>query len=398
MYETIYGDKGREIRSWLPSAEMEPQAMAQLMAAVGHPALGPYIAVMPDCHLGVGVTIGCILPTELAIIPNAVGVDIGCGMQHAQTSIPYDPALMGAAFWQEWARQVKRDVPMGFKSHSEDKGIGILRGRSLRATELQPLVDERAVYQVGTLGGGNHFIEAQVNDDGLIAFMLHSGSRHIGLRIANYYDQKAQEQVIKYKARVPRDLAHLSLETVEGQNYVHDMHWAMDYARLNRDRMMKKVLGAFWIALTAYSTQHIASCEPFICDVSHNYAEIDGDMAIHRKGATSARFGELGIIPGSMGTKSYKVLGKGNTESFESCSHGAGRTMSRGQAKREITLNDFRDSLAGTYSAPSLECIDEAPGAYKDIDRVIELQQDLLYVVNTFTPLMTVKGQTKAAE
>lgn len=396
-YTTFLGGNGREIRSWLPLDEMEPQAMSQLMAAAEHPALGPYIAVMPDCHLGVGVTIGCVLPTELAVIPNAVGVDIGCGMRHAQTTMPFDREAMDADFWQAWATKVRRAVPMGFNAHKYPHTLGHLKMEPLRARELQELVDTKGAYQIGTLGGGNHFIEAQVNDRGFIGFMLHSGSRHIGLRIANHYNQQAEQFVTRTKTRVPRDLAHLSLETVEGQNYLHDMQWAIDYARLNRERMMTAILSAFADVLQERGITSVLS-QSTIYDTPHNYAQLDGDMVLHRKGATSARFSEIGLIPGSMGSKSYKVIGKGNTDSFESCSHGAGRTMSRGEAKRSITINEFQASLAGTYSQAGLEYVDEAPGAYKDIDRVIALQEDLVYVADTYTPIMTVKGQTRAAE
>lgn len=402
MYEIFKGDKGRDIRTWLPTAEMEPQAMSQLMAAAGHPRLGSHIAVMPDCHLGVGVTIGCVLPTVEAVIPNAVGVDIGCGMTYVKTGIALHEAMQNEAFWTAWAVRVRDTVPMGFNAHKYEKSLGPqLSGKLLYAEELNRFIETKAVYQIGTLGGGNHFLEAQVTADGYVAFMVHSGSRHIGLQIANYYNAKALEENARTRVLVPRDLAYLDSYGDTYHMYLADMAWALTYAYESRDRMLHKLVNAFEDAMTEFSIPHADTWNPLtVLNVHHNYAEVNvGEgIVLHRKGATYAGNGVLGIIPGSMGAKSYIVRGKGNPDSFWSCSHGAGRQMSRGAAKRALTLQDFQDSVTGTYSPVSLAYIDEAPGAYKDIDRVMEQQADLVEIVDTLSPIMTLKGSSKAKD
>jgi tRNA-splicing ligase RtcB len=383
------------IKLWLPAAEVEPGAMEQLRNAARHPEVADHLAVMPDCHVGYGVTIGCVLPTRDAVLPNAVGVDIGCGMGAVNTGVKLDPDRMSQKFWRNWAGRVMREVPTGFSTHKRAQDLGELE-RPLRAGRLQSLVRDKAAVQIGTLGGGNHFLEAQVDETGTIWLMVHSGSRHTGLRIANYYNDQAIAASANRHLNAAPDLASLPLDDRTGQDYLHDMQWATDFARENRTRMIDAMIEALEVYLNDEVT------EAAFVNIHHNFAQretVDGqELMIHRKGATSADDGQLGIIPGSMGAPSYIVRGKGNEESLKSCSHGAGRRMGRNAAKKAISEAEFAASLAGTYSRPSVTYIDEAPAAYKDIQTVIERQRDLVEIVHTLRPLITVKGDSRAKE
>ncbi|CAA9556523.1 MAG: RNA-2',3'-PO4:RNA-5'-OH ligase [uncultured Thermomicrobiales bacterium] len=383
------------VRAWLPREEIEPGAMDQLRNAARHPDAAVALAVMPDCHVGFGVTIGCVMPTANSVIPNAVGVDIGCGMCAVDTGVELDRERMGKEFWRGWMGNVQRNVPTGFAAHKTAQAWEGL-DRRLRAKGLQPLLHDKAAVQLGTLGGGNHFLEAQVDERGVIWLMVHSGSRHTGLRIADHYHKLATARDEKRVGRTPRDLASLRLDDGAGQDYLHDMTWATDFALESRRRMIAGMVAALETQLKQDISQ-----ETFL-NIHHNFAsEEEHDsrrVVVHRKGATSARDGELGIIPGSMGTPSYIVRGRGNPLSLESCSHGAGRRMSRGQAKKEISERAFAGSIAGTFSKPSMGYVDEAPPAYKDIETVIGRQVDLIDVVHTLRPLATVKGDSKARE
>lgn len=383
------------IKLWLPAEEVESGAMEQLKNAARHPEVAGHLAVMPDCHVGYGVTIGCVLPTLGAVLPNAVGVDIGCGMCALDTGVTLDPDRMGQKFWRNWAGRVVRDVPTGFSAHKRAQDLGELE-RPLRAGKLQSLVREKAAVQIGTLGGGNHFLEAQVDEAGTIWLMVHSGSRHTGLRVANHYNERAIASSEQRHLDAPSDLASLPLDDRMGQDYLHDMRWATDFALENRARM----IGAMVKALEVYLNDEIV--EGAFINIPHNFARletVDGrELMVHRKGATSAEAGQLGIIPGSMGSPSYIVRGKGNGDALNSCSHGAGRRMGRNVAKKTITEAAFAASLEGTYSKPSVHYIDEAPAAYKDIETVIARQRDLVEVVHALKPIITVKGDSRAKE
>lgn len=389
------------IKSWLPPEEIEEGARQQLINMGSHPAVGPHVAVMPDCHVGYGVPIGCVAPTVGEVIPNAVGVDIGCGLHAIQTGVPYDREKMDRRFWRDWGGQVNREVPTGFRSHKAPEKLGPL-DRKLQASSLQPLVHKRAAFQLGTLGGGNHFLEAQVDEQGEIWLMVHSGSRNTGLQIANYYNKKAIESTERRQLAVGKDLAALSLDDPLGQDYLADMEWAADFALANRELMGRRMHRAFRRVLEMRNLDTGPNRPQRIINIHHNFARLEEyggqQMVIHRKGATSAYAGEYGVIPGSMGTASYIVRGLGNEESFRSCSHGAGRVMSRGAARRQITSDAFAASLADTHSRASMSYVDEAPAVYKDIHLVIERQLDLIEVVHTLTPIMTVKGDSRARE
>jgi len=396
MYQTIQEPEFKApIKTWLPPKEIEPGALDQLKNAAKHPDVGPHVAVMPDCHVGFGVTIGCVFPTVDAVIPTAVGVDIACGMCAVPTGREYKPKRMDARYWQRWAKDVQAAVPTGFGVHKQRQqwdGFDV----ELKARELQPLIRDKAAVQLGTLGGGNHFMEAQVDETGQIWVMVHSGSRHTGLRIADHYTAWAKALHKKRGIDAPLDLAALPLDDEVSHDYLHDMEWATVFALESRYRMLEAMLAALGM-----EPDEVGGREGFI-NIHHNFARIEEhfgrSLVVHRKGATSARDGEIGIIPGSMGAPSYIVRGRGNEESFASCSHGAGRRMGRKQAKRSLDEAALKEALAGTHTRPSLGFLDEAPQAYKDVTKVLAQQQDLVEIVHTLKPIVTVKGDSKAKD
>ncbi len=374
------------IISWLPIAEIEQGAMEQLRNAAQHPEAMHHIAVMPDCHQGYGIPVGSIMVTANSIIPNAVGVDIGCGVAAFNAGLSLE-ASMDKSFWRKWSGQVARDVPTGFSTHHNRQKLGTLETK-LRAKSLQPLIGEKAAVQLGTLGGGNHFMEAALSDDGEIWLIAHSGSRHTGLRIADYYHKLAVSLKQSRGLDTVDALASLPIDDQAGQDYLHDMKWAARFAGESRFRMLARMAAALDVDIDRQQ----------VIEVPHNLAWSAGEVVTHRKGATPAHKGQPGIIPGSMGTASYIVEGLGNPGSFESCSHGAGRRMSRTRAKKEISEFVFASSLAETYSKPSMSYVDEAPAAYKDIDQVVARQNDLVTVVHRLQPIITIKGDSRAKE
>jgi tRNA-splicing ligase RtcB (3'-phosphate/5'-hydroxy nucleic acid ligase) len=350
---------------------------------------------MPDCHVGQGVTIGCVLPTPNAMLPTAVGVDIGCGMCAVPIGMKFHPKKMDANFWKKWGNSVQRSVPTGFFAHKQPQKWDGLEFE-LRAQPLQQLVKQKAALQLGTLGGGNHFLEAQADETGQIWFMVHSGSRHTGLRIAAHYTDLAKALTELRGLNVPPALWSLPLDEEVAQDYAHDMEWATDFALESRYRMLEAMLEAFDLGV-----EDVGGREAII-NIHHNFARVEEHqgqrLVVHRKGATSAQPGEMGIIPGSMGAPSYIVRGLGNEDSFTSCSHGAGRRMSRTQAKNTIREEDLKTALKGTFTAPSKGVLDEAPQAYKDVTKVVAMQSDLIDVVHTLRPIMTIKGDSKARD
>jgi tRNA-splicing ligase RtcB len=350
---------------------------------------------MPDCHVGYGVTIGCVFPTVDAILPTAVGVDIACGVCAVPTGVQVRRTKHDARFWGNWADRVRATVPTGFAMHRQRQQWDGFEFQ-FKATELQPLMRDKASLQLGTLGGGNHFLEAQADQDDQIWLMVHSGSRHTGLRIAEHYTKLAESVSASRGENVPRDLSSLPLDDQTGRDYLHDMEWATEFALESRYRMLESMLEALRI-----DPEEVGGRDEFI-NIHHNFARIEEhegkSVVVHRKGATSAQRGEIGIIPGSMGTQSFIVRGLGNPESFSSCSHGAGRRMGRKQAKRSIDEARLKASLVGTFTKPSMGFIDEAPDAYKDVATVIARQSDLVEIVHTLRPLITVKGDSRAKD
>lgn len=373
------------IKMWLD--EIESGAVDQLKNLANLPFAFRHIAVMPDCHQGYGMPIGGVLATRGVVIPNAVGVDIGCGMCAVKTSateLPVDKL-------KEIMSLVRKSVPVGFSHHQEKQDKSLLP--ALVSQLICGRQYESAQKQIGTLGGGNHFIEIQKGSDGHIWAMIHSGSRNLGKQVADYYNGKAVELNEKYHSIVPKEheLAFLPLDTKECSDYMDEMNYCVGFALANRKLMMSRIMDAFNSVVGASEVQFI--------NIAHNYARFENhfgeNVIIHRKGATSAREGEIGIIPGSQGTSSYIVIGKGNKDSFESCSHGAGRKMGRKQAERTLVLEDEQKRLNEkgiVHSIRSKSDLDEASGAYKDIDIVMQNQKELVDILVKLEPMGVIKG------
>ena len=379
--------------------DLEPAARQQLINISQLPIVHHHVAAMPDVHHGIGATVGSVIPTLRAIIPAAVGVDIGCGVIAARLSLSssdIDEKSLKKVF-----AQISRDVPVGFEQHDErDARSDAARPfkRQLHGIlEQHPGIEKRVgkksswVRQMGTLGGGNHFIEVCLDEAQAVWVMLHSGSRGIGNAIGTYFIALAKKDAERVEMHLPdRDLAYFAEGAQHFDHYVAAVGWAQDYARANRAEMIELVLEALHRHLPAFEvTTEAVNCH-------HNYVEREthyGERVwLTRKGAIRARAGDLGIIPGSMGTRSYIVRGKGSTEAFDSCAHGAGRRMSRTQAEKQFSLADLAAQTEGVVCRKDQGVLDEIPGAYKDIDAVMANQSDLVEVVHTLKQVLCVKG------
>jgi tRNA-splicing ligase RtcB len=380
------------IKLWLD--DIEDGAMAQAMNLANLPFVYKHIAIMPDAHFGYGMPIGGVMATEDVIVPNGVGVDIGCGMCAMQTSL----LDISTDKLKDIMTGIRKTIPLGFKHHRhpQDNSRMPKPPGGIALTELPVVAGEyqNALTQLGTLGGGNHFIEIQKGSDGHIWIMVHSGSRNLGYRVANYYNHLAMDLNSRWKSKIPQSwqLAFLPLSSDAGQQYLREMQFSVDFALANRKLMMERIQDIF---------RAVASPVTFsnFINIAHNYAAMEThfrkNVIVHRKGATSAREGEPGIIPGSQGSPSYIVRGKGNPESFNSCSHGAGRKMGRKEAQRRLDLDTEITSLNKKgilHSIRTRRDLDEAAGAYKDVDKVVEEQLDLVEVVMSLSPLAVVKG------
>jgi tRNA-splicing ligase RtcB len=378
---------------------IEDSARRQLVNISQLPIVHHHVAAMPDVHHGIGATVGSVIPTLRAIIPAAVGVDIGCGMIASRLSLTaneIDEASLKKVF-----AQISRDVPVGFSQHDERDALGEASKpfkRGLRAIlEKHPDVEKRVgkntswVRQLGTLGGGNHFIEVCLDEAQRVWVMLHSGSRGIGNAIGTYFIALAKKDAERHQLQLPdRDLAYFTEGARHFDDYVEAVGWAQDYARANRAEMMDLVLEALRRHLPPFSvTTEAVNCH-------HNYVEREthyGEQVwVTRKGAIRARAGDLGIIPGSMGTRSYIVRGKGGAEALQSCAHGAGRRMSRTQAEKQFSIADLAEQTVGVVCRKDKGVLDEIPGAYKDIDEVMANQSDLVEVLHTLKQVLCVKG------
>lgn len=362
--------------------------MEQVKNLANLPFAFKHIAIMPDSHQGYGMPIGGVLATKGVVIPNAVGVDIGCGMCAVKTSL----TEISEENLKKIMGEIRKVIPLGFGHHKEKQDEGLMP--ILPVLNIKPIVEQeyqKALTQIGTLGGGNHFIEIQKGDDGHIWIMIHSGSRNLGYQVANYYNKMAVKLNDKWHTAVPKEweLAFLSIDSNEGQNYIKEMEYCVDFALVNRELMMRRICDIF---------EKETSCEcvePI--NIAHNYASLENhygkNVMVHRKGATLARQDTTGIIPGSMGTSSYIVKGLGNPESFMSCSHGAGRKMGRKEAIRTLNLEEEQKKMEGILGKPrGQQDLEEAPGAYKDIDLVMENQKDLVEITVKLKPLAVIKG------
>lgn len=373
--------------------QVEESAEQQLAALAGSPYIFHHVAAMPDVHYGLGATIGSVFPTRDVLLPTAVGVDIGCGM----LAQPFDLRAvdLAPAFLRELHERVKREIPTGFGQHaSPRRWAGFAEGRY--SAGVAEIVRAKGPLQLGSLGGGNHFLELCRDEEGQVWLLLHSGSRGAGNQIASHHIARARALNERLGLATARDLWVLPLERPEGQAYLRDMSWAQDYAMENRQRMRRTFTELFADLLKRRLRKDLSFDAAACVNIHHNYATRETaygqEVWMHRKGATYAGAGVLGIIPGSMATGSYIVRGLGNPESFSSCSHGAGRVMSRGQALRSITLESFARKMEGIVAETGREYLDEAPQAYKDLDTVIHNQADLVEPVRRLWPIMNVKG------
>ena len=385
------------IKSWIPEEDYyaDEKMVEQVENLAKLPFAFHHIALSPDGHVGFGMPIGGVLATKDVIIPNAVGVDIGCGMCAVKTSL----TSIDKETLKKIMGEIRKAIPVGFNKHKEAQK-GILTPK-LFFEQSQPdtifLKEyDNAELSLGTLGGGNHFIEIQKGNDGHIWIMIHSGSRNLGLKVAEHYNKIAIEKNKEWFSNTQKELNFLPIDSKEGQDYLREMEYCVEFALANRKLMMDRVKEVFVKEL------HNQNSNIFFDDminIAHNYARLENhygeNVWVHRKGATSAREGEIGIIPGSQGTKSYIVKGKGNPESFMSCSHGAGRKMGRNEAIKNLNLEEEikkLDDVGVIHAIRGEKDLDEAPGSYKDIDVVMENQKDLVEILVELTPLAVIKG------
>jgi len=401
-YEVMNVPGGHPIKLWTHGVPVEDDARAQLINIAKMPFIYKHLAVMPDVHLGKGSTIGSVIPTLGAIIPAAVGVDIGCGMIAAKTTLtaadlPDNLGPLRAA--------IERAVPHGRTPGQRDEGAWTNVPAAVDAAWAQLLPDFQRITQkypklaktnnrhhLATLGTGNHFIEVCLDESDAVWFMLHSGSRGVGNAIGNVFIELAKKDMQRHFINLAdEDLAYFPEGTEHFGDYVHAVEWAQQYARINRELMMLAVVGAVRKVISKPFETHLEAV-----NCHHNYVQREHhfgrNVLVTRKGAVSAQKGQMGIIPGSMGARSYIVRGKGNEEAFCSCSHGAGRALSRTEAKRRYTVLDQMAATAGVECRKDAEVIDEIPMAYKDIDAVMRAQQDLVEVVHTLKQVVCVKG------
>lgn len=408
-YNLIKGDNV-DVKMWTKYVPVESGAIDQLRSITKLPFVFKHVAAMPDVHIGTGSTVGTVMATKNAVIPAAVGVDIGCGMIACRLS------LKAADLPDNLHRlrtEIETMIPVGMDEHSISRlnGTGHKDTRTVlnnqwrqlekgleKITEKHPAIDkmvknaeEKAYRQIGSLGGGNHFVELCLDENQDVWIMLHSGSRGIGNAIGRYFIELAQKDMEKNNIHLPnRDLAYLE----EGSDYYHDyieaVSWAQDYAKRNRDAMLTLVITALTRFLPKFTVtkEAVNSHHNYISEEEH-FGE---SVIITRKGAVAAHAGTLGIIPGSMGAKSFIVRGLGNEESFCSCSHGAGRVMSRSAAKKKITVEDHVKATEGVECRKDEGMIDESPSAYKNIDMVMASQTDLVEIVHTLKQVLCVKG------
>ena len=381
------------VKVWSELADVEPQALDQLVNTANLPCVFKHIAVMPDVHLGIGATIGSVIPTKNAIIPAAVGVDIGCGMLAVKTQ--FDSAALEGRL-KRIRENIERAIPLGPSQHhlplkEAERWMGWKEFSNCHRA-VQELA-QKARAQLGTLGGGNHFIELCLDTEDRVWIMLHSGSRHIGKTLAERHIQAAKGLLRQTLQSLPDpNLAYLVKGTSEFQAYWHDLQWAQAYAYENRQLLLDLVLRATEKGLGGRE----AVVPELVVNCHHNYAAIERHFGekvyITRKGAVKAAQGEMGIIPGSMGTRSFIVRGKGNAEAFDSCSHGAGRRMSRSEARRTFSAEDLCRQTTGVECRKDTGVVDEIPQAYKDIDVVMRHQSDLVEIVAELKQVLCVKG------
>ncbi len=379
--------------------DVDEKSKVQLANIASLPFIHHHVAAMPDVHLGIGATIGSVIATHKAIIPAAVGVDLGCGMVAARLSLTaneLDEKALKKVF-----DQISRDVPVGRAQHADNRVLvdaaqpfePRLKALTDRHPQLLKAFGKFSKWtnQMGTLGGGNHFIEVCLDETDQVWVMLHSGSRGIGNTIASYFIELARKDMERWMIQLPdRDLAYFPEGSEHFADYVEAVHWAQEYAMQNRVSMMELVLAALQRHLPPFEvTTEAVNCHHNYVAQEHHFGE---NVWVTRKGAIRARDGDLGIVPGSMGARSFIVRGKGNADSFCSSAHGAGRRMSRTAAEKQFTESDLVQQTAGVICRKDKGVIDEIPGAYKDIDEVMANQSDLTEILHTLKQIVCVKG------
>ncbi len=394
--KVIYNKKENRIpiKSWV--SDIEDGAMEQAKNLSNLPFAFKHIALMPDCHQGFGMPIGGVMATKGYIIPNAVGMDIGCGMCAIKTNIKTEDfktetlkLIMG---------EIRKQVPVGMGNNNKEPcEVSEMPNNTNAFSGGFKIISEQfesARHQLGTLGGGNHFIEIQKGDDGFVWIMLHSGSRNLGFKVAKHYNDVANEINRKFYSEITKEkeLAFLPIDSEEGKDYLEEMNYCLEFAYANRLKMMNAIKDIFSEKISGVIFEEMIN-------IHHNYASIENhfgeNVVVHRKGATKATKGLVGIIPGSQGTCSYIVEGLGNPESFKSCSHGAGRKMGRKDACRRLNLQEEKKKLDDkgiVHGIRNVSDLDEASGAYKDIDVVMENQKDLVKILVKLEPLGVIKG------
>lgn len=403
-YEVIQ-DGGVPIKSWTQGVPFEEEAKTQLKNISRLPFIHQWVAAMPDVHLGKGATIGSVVPTLGAVIPAAVGVDIGCGMMAVRTSLTASKLPDNLAGTRS---AIEKAVPHGrsnFLRGQRDKGAwndvpnDVLAAWAPLSEQFDVLLNKHAVLKktnnvnhLGTLGTGNHFIEVCLDERDGVWLMLHSGSRGVGNRIGTHFIELAKKDMERWHIHLPdADLAYLPEGSDHFDEYIEAVEWAQNYAQINREVMMARAISAVSAELGIAFESHIeaVNCHHNYVSREHHYGK---NVLVTRKGAVRARKGEMGIIPGSMGARSFIVRGLGNKESFCSCSHGAGRVMSRTKAKKLVSLEEHRQATASVECRKDEGVIDETPAAYKPIDKVMEAQRDLVEIVHTLKQVVCVKG------
>jgi tRNA-splicing ligase RtcB (3'-phosphate/5'-hydroxy nucleic acid ligase) len=419
------GRVSEKITTFLPWPEIEPEAQKQILNVSELPFVFKWVAVMPDCHYGKGATVGTVIATKGAIVPAAVGVDIGCGMIALQTPLKREdltaaeaaartarhlagraaetsgaPALMKSL--HSLREGIERRIPMSAgRNNSKITESAQARIAELKKVETATGANYHSFHNdweraLGTLGGGNHFAEVCVDENDSVWLTLHSGSRGVGNKIGNHYIRRAQEICKRSGIALPdRDLAYLSEGTEEFDNYMRDLRWAQMFAHLNRDEMMDRMLRELSHHIYGEG-EHESALEISRINCHHNFTQIEHhfgqDVWVTRKGAIEARQGMRGMIPGSMGTRSYVVTGLGNEQAFQSAPHGAGRRMSRTKARASYTMKDLEGAMAGIEFRKAHVLLDEIPAAYKDIDRVMEYSRELVRIDHTLRQVINCKG------
>lgn len=396
---------GASIKMWTKGVDVEDQAMQQLRNVASLPFIHKHVAAMPDCHWGMGATVGTVIATHKAIVPAAVGVDIGCGMMAVQTTLTASDMPDNL---HKIRSEIEAAVPHGRTDNGGkmDRGAWGERPMALdgRWAHLQPRYEAilakhpkarafNSDRHLGTLGTGNHFIEICLDENDAVWLMLHSGSRGAGNKIGQYFIEQAKAEMERYfigNYLADKDLSYLVEYTEIFDDYVEAVHWAQDFAKANREAMMAAALNALGKHVRPFEATSLAvNCHHNYVEKEHHFGE---NVWVTRKGAVRAREGDLGIIPGSMGTGSFIVRGLGNADSFCSCSHGAGRKMSRGAAKKAITLEQHAEAMKGIEARLDADVLDESPAAYKDIGTVMAAQSDLVEIVHRLRQIVNVKG------